>query len=423
VKYALKPYQRKTVDYGIKNPYSIFALKMGLGKSYCGAAVAVETKSRCLIVCPAYLRLKWKAEIEKFYPGSIVSLFKSDKQFYPLWDTDFAIISYNSVSKAEIFFEWADLVIWDEAHNLKTMTTIRTEFAHKYVFENSIKRNLLLTGTPIQNRVYEFYSLIALCNYDPGKKGSEFLGRFPSYVDFANHFSHLKEFEMYRKGRTVRIQQWEGHKNLDELHDKYLKDCYIFFGDEALGLQKPVEIQVPVSYENDPKLMQEFEAFVRGGEANSVASDVKAKAALAKVPFTAEYVQNILDQGEQVVVYTDHVASCEALAERLGVPAIHGGTPMEKRQKLGEDFMAKRSQVIVATILSFSTGIDLYSANQLVFNDPNWVPGNMEQAMYRLLRLGQTRTCFFHYIIGSYQDEQIYAALSEKIKTIKAVSR
>lgn len=421
MKYPFKPFQRTTVDYGIKNPYSIYALKQGLGKSYCGIATAVETASRCLIVCPAYLRFKWKAEIEKFYPGKIVSLFTNDKEFYPVWDSDFVIISYSYVGKAEILFEWADIVIFDEAQYLKTMEAIRTMDAHRLIYENSIKRCLLLTGTPIQNRVYEFYSLIAICNYDPrnGNK-SAFLDKFPSYVDFANHFSILKEFDVYRGNKRVRVQQWEGCKNVAELKN-WIKDCYIRFGDEVLGLDEPIHIEVPVCYKDDPDLLAEFERFTANGEETSTDSRAKAKAALAKVPFTFEYVKNLLDQGEQVVVYTDHVISSQSLGEKLGVVGITGQTNMKLRQQMADDFMAKKSNVIVATIGSFSTGIDLFSAHNMVFNDANWVPGNMDQAMYRIRRIGQTKRCNFHYIIGSYQDEAIYRKLREKIEVIKEV--
>ena len=142
---------------------------------------------------------------------------------------------------------------------------------------------------------------------------------------------------------------------------------------------------------------------------------------MAKVPFTFDYVSGLLGEVEQVVIYTDHVASCLALAEKFGVDGITGQMDMAKRQELADEFMAKRSKVIVATIGSFSTGIDLYSAHTMVFNDANFVPGNMSQAMYRIRRIGQKNRCTFHFIIGSFQDEIIYRILSEKIRTIKEV--
>ena len=418
--HLLKDFQIATVEYGIKNPYSIYALAMGTGKSFCALATAIETNSKALIVAPAYLRLKWKSEIEKFYPGETVSLFTNDKEFYPVWDSRFVIISYHYLPKADSFFEWADMVIVDEAHHFKTMSSKRSEALHKLVYENSVSRLLLLTGTPLINRVYEFYSLIALCNYNPKINNSKFLDVYPSFVDFANHFSYLTEFEMYRGSKRVMVQKWEGFRNVEEMKE-YLENIYIRFTTEVLGLEEPIEIEVPVSYEDNPELLEEFSRFTDKGDQTSVASDVKAKAALAKVPFTAEYVKNLLDQCEQVVVYTDHVASCIALAEKLGATPITGQTPMSKRQELADEFMAKKSQVIVATIGSFSTGIDLISAHTMVFNDVCWTPGGLDQAMFRIRRIGQKFQCSFHFILGSYQDKVIWAALKEKILTISKV--
>lgn len=416
--FELKPYQNTTVEFGMKNPYAIYGLKMGMGKSLCALETAHRTNSKLLVVCPAYLRLKWKSEVKKFYPDKIAAVFENDKQFYALWDTDIAIISYHYVGKAEVLFKWADMVAFDEGQFLKEMTAKRTLDSHRLVFENSIKSCLILTGTPIQNRVYEFYSLLAICHYNPtlGDK-PEFLEKFPTYVHFASHFSHLREFQMMRGGRRVKVQQWEGFKNEDELKE-WSKNCYIRFDQTG---QKYTEVDVPVSYEENSELLQVFEQFTAKGDQTSVASNVKAKAALAKVPFTVEYVKGIIDQGEQVVVYTDHVESCLALAEKLGVPGITGQMDMKKRQILADEFMAGKSKVIVATIGSFSTGIDLYSAANMVFNDLCWVPGMLEQAMFRILRLGQTRECVIHFILGSIQDATIRKALKEKMETIKAV--
>lgn len=419
----LKPYQNTTVEFGMKNPYAIFALQQGLGKSLCALETAHRMNATILIVCPAYLRLKWKAEVKKFYPDKTVAVFESDKEFYELWDTDVAIISYHYVGKAEILFKWADVVAWDEAQFLKSMEAKRTLASHKLIFENSMKCCLLLTGTPIQNRVHEFYSLLAICHYNPtfGDKPA-FLEKFPSFVHFANHFSHLREFKIMRNGKRVTIRQWEGYKNEEELKE-ILSTCYIrFTTDEVLDLPPYQEIDIPISYDDKPELLEEFEKFTASGDETSIASNVKAKAALAKVPFTVEYVKNLIDQGEQVVVYTDHVEPCLMLAEKLGVTGITGQTPMKRRQELADEFMEGKSTVIVATIGSFSTGIDLYAAANMVFNDLPFVPGMLAQAMYRIRRIGQTRHCIFHFILGSIQDGIIRGILRDKIETIEKVT-
>ena len=176
LKHVLKDYQVETVEYMLQNPYCIVALVMGLGKS----ATAIATKmsienSRCLVICPAYLVLNWKNEINKFAKNQVITVFKKHADvFFPV-DSDFVICSYDIAVKSEILFEWANMIVIDEAHALKNMNSKRSKEIHRKVFENSIERLYLLTGTPIKNRVEEFYSLIALCNYNPRIKESAFL--------------------------------------------------------------------------------------------------------------------------------------------------------------------------------------------------------------------------------------------------------
>jgi SNF2 family DNA or RNA helicase len=424
--FELMPYQRETVEFGKKNKYCVYALEQGLGKSYSALVTAMETNSNALIICPAYLRLKWKSEIKKFFPEETVSLFNSDKEFYPLFDTRFTIISYHYVEKAEKLFQWADMVIVDEVQHYKSLTARRTEAFHRLIYENSVKRCLLLTGTPISNRVYELYSLLAICNYNPEIEESKFLKRFDSYVKFANHFSHLREFEIYRGNKRVKVQKWEGVKNLEELK-QILKDYVIRFkSEDVLDLPPYSEVEIPVSYDDKPELLEVFSRFTNNAfdeeVVKGVDAKVKAGAALAKAPFTVDYVKGLIANDQKVVVYTDHVEACKFIAEKLGVTPITGETSMKVRQKLADDFMvSKDSLVIVATIGSFSTGIDLYSSFNMVFNDLPFVPGILEQAKYRIRRIGQNKRCVFHYILGSIQDQKILKILNEKFTTIRRV--
>jgi len=412
-------YQKQTVSFGVSNPYSILGLEMGLGKSVCALSVSEETKSKTLIVCPSYLKLKWKSEIEKFFPGKDITVFNSAKEIYKVWDTDYVIISYSLLDKSDCLFEWADMVIADEAHYLKEMRTKRTEAFHRLIYENSIKRCLLLTGTPIQNRVYEFYSLIAICNYNPQMEESAFLRNYPTYVDFANRFSFLKDFEIFRGGRRVKVQQWEGIRNEIELK-QWLKNIFISFkSDEVLDLPPYVDIDVPVCYEDMPELLEDFNKFT--GEVTGAEVRAKAQAALMKAPYTIEYTKGLLDQVEQVVVYTDHVASCEMIAEGLGTQGITGQTPMRVREKIAKEFMNGERRVIVATIGSFSTGIDLYRSFNMVISDFCWVPGTMKQALFRIRRIGQKNKCFFHRIIGTPQDKIIIKKLESKMVVIREI--
>lgn len=419
--FQLLDYQRTTVDFGKRTNYALYALEPGLGKSLCALTTAIETKSKTLIIVPTYLALNWKDEIKKFYPEKNVAVLPNKKDFYRPFDDDFIIITYSFLSEAEILFEWADMVVFDECHYLKDAKTKRSEAAHRLVYENSIKRLILLTGTPILNRVYELHSLLSLLHYDPRVEESPFLQKFPTYVHFANHFSFLSEKEIYRGKRKVTIQEWSGSKNTKELQDILSKVMIRFKSEDVLNLPPSEDIHIRVSDVSDEKLLDAFNAFQAIEGNNSVVGGVKRDAAIAKAPITAEYVKNLINNGMQVVVFSDHPDASEEIGRILGCPVVTGQTPNSTRHLYASKFQKGEYDCISATVGSFSTGINLHNAYNMVFNDYPWVPGALKQAKYRIIRVGQQNKCRIHFILGSFQDQYILKKLEDKDVTIKKV--
>jgi SNF2 family DNA or RNA helicase len=423
MKLILDPHQVSTVEYMVANPYTICALDMGLGKSLCALATWNQMgRPKLLIVCPSYLVLNWKWEIEKSVvsPGS-VSIFKKGKELYEIFDSDIVIISYNLAQKSEQLFEWAEMVVLDEGHEIKSMKAKRTEYIHRVVFENSINRLYILTGTPIKNRVEEYYSLLALCNYDPRLACSYFLEKFPDSITFADYFSHRREFATQISGRWITIVKWEGVRRTDELKE-FLNGHYIRFASEdVLKLPVPRHKDILISESPDKALLREFERYYSTGGNESVVPDKKAEAALKKVPFTIQYVKSLLEEIDCVPIYTDHRASAYELAKAFNVEPITGEMSGSKRMQLGQQFQRGESRVLVATVRSFSTGIDLSRANHLCWNDYPWIPGDIRQVNYRILRRNQTKPCIIHRILGSPQDQMILKTLESKQNTIQQV--
>lgn len=419
----LDPHQETTRDFCVNHPYSIMALDMGLGKTPTSLAVWNKIgRGNCLVICPAYLLLNWEQEIRKFLGKEpIITIIRKGSEIYDAFDSDFVLISYTLSQKAEQLFEWADMVLLDEGQYVHSMKAKRTDFIHRAIYENSVKRLHILTGTPIKNRIEEYYSLIALCNYDPKKEKSEFLSRFPDSITFADYFSHRQEFKMEIRNKWVTIVKWTGVKNGDELK-QYLKGHYIrFASDKVLKLDVPVMKDILISNHPDKKLLAEFESHYSNEGNDSVMPTFKAEAALKKVPFTVHYVKDLLEQVDCVAIYSDHVASAEAIAREFNVPAITGKMNPNSRMQLGLDFQAGKSRVIAATIKSFSTGINLTRANNLVLNDYAWVPGDIKQVIHRIQRRGQTKKCVIHRILGSPQDRTILETVESKNQTIEKV--
>lgn len=416
-------HQIKTVEYGLKHPYFICAIDPGGGKSFCLLALHEKFNCKTLIVVPNYLLLKWHGEIQKWFKGTKkITLIQKKEQIYGLWDTDICLIGYSHLAGSEMLFEWADQVGIDEAQFLKEMTTQRSEFAHRFIYENSIKKLMLLTGTPIVNRVAEYYSLIALCNYNPRLNGkSPFLDKFPDAITFADHFSHRKSYTIEVNGRFVKIVKWIGVKNKEELK-AWLDGIYIRFTDKHWMKDKPIFINVPVSSKSIPELEEAYEQFCINE--SGMSPTIKMEAAKMTVPYTIKFVRGLLDEGiSKVVVFSDHVDPALEIAEEFKTKAVTGQINDTKKFLITQEFQNNpEMEVISGTIGSMSTGHDLFASHICVFNDESWVPGLNKQAWKRIHRIGATRQSLVYRMQGSPQHERISESLHQKMLDIEEVT-
>lgn len=415
----LRPYQKQAIDYGITAPYSILALDPGLGKTRCAIDIHQRLGGNCLVVAPSYLIGNWIAEIKKWgRPGLLITAIKKGSDIYDVFDSDFVLVSYDLAQKAEQFFDWADMVILDEAHLIKSQKAKRTQFIHKAIYENSIKRVHLLSGTPIKNRVEEFYSLLALCNYQPGKE-SRFLDEFPDSIGFADYFSYRQEYTIEIGHRLVRIIKWSGLRNEIELKN-HLKGHYLRIkSEDVLDLPPVIFKDIHVSDSQDEELKHAFDAYFKPEENRKTNPTAKSQAALRKATITARYAEGLLEETDAVVIYTDHVDASELIAKHFNVTALNGTVSAHRRMEIANEFQAGGKNVLVCTIGAMSTGINLTRSNHLVLNDYPWVPGDLKQTIYRIQRLGQKQRCVVHRMIGSPQDEYIMDTIQAKIETIE----
>jgi len=420
--------QHLMFEYGKKNPYSLLCAEPRLGKSACAIWLQRLRNSNTLIVCPSYLILNWKKEILKWSPDAQVTVFRKGKEIYDVCDADFVVTSYDLVQKAEHLFEWCDTVIADEVHNLKSIKAKRTEFFHRALYENSVKYFHGLTGTPLKNRVREFYSLLALTYYDPRLQQSkaDFLDLYPDEISFAEKFSFRQQYEV--KVTTKRgaqfympIVKYEGLRNLPELK-RWLEGRYIRIRANKDDLPPISYLDVLISDSPNQKLLQSFNAFFSGEDSHLVRPDIKVQAAMQKVPFTIKYVENLMETVDCCLVYSDHKEPVKAIAKHFKVPAITGEMPGTKRAELVRDFQAGKINMLCATIGSLKEGADLFRAKDIVLSDLCWVPGDLFQVINRVRAIGEKEPRTVHRIYGSPQDEKIAETLESKMEVINAAT-
>ena len=412
------------ISFALKHHYSLNCDEMGLGKTFQALAVAAASGLRTLVVAPAFLRLNWEKEVLDHLNGCRVAVLSSagniNKIVEELPNLDMVIISYSQLASSIKLFQWASFIIGDEAHYLKNLEAKRTTLFHNYVRRFKPERLLLLTGTPVKNRVPDFYSLLALCGQTRHKtNGKNILDRFRTSYQFSKHFSNESIFKMRQRGRLISIRTFEGIKNEKELKTYFRHKYLRRLAKDVLDLKEMTTIEVPVSYKDKGiELKKAWEKYT--GKVDDHIMRVKAETAQAKTKFTIDYVKNIASQGESVIIFTDHVLPAKTINSALKKSAlIIGDTPMDDRNEYVKQFQAGLLDYIVLTIGAGSTGLTLTKSRHMVFNDLSWVNSNNEQASKRNHRIGQTKKCIRHIITGGRTDSQINQAILANTEVVE----
>lgn len=390
----LKTFQKEGLEFALKHPYHINNFQAGLGKTITSLAVAYKTKAKTLVVCPAFLKKNWLKEIDKFTEG-----------------LDITVISYSSLGKLDPKDNYG-LVICDECHYLKNYKAKRTEALHDLLIFKKPKYFIGLSGTPVSNRVSEFWSLLQACYY--GGKYEEFKPFYRLYYKFCNTFSNERTFEV----NGIPIVRFDGIKNVERLKQLIKPVLIRRRADQVLDLPSEVEIEVVgTSKKYDEKLKEAFDLFKIDPKDPAYMS-LKSMNALAKVDITVKHAKELIEQGDRPLIFTCHRAAARELSKKLKCELITGEVDVDKRQKIIDDFNNGKGDCLVATIGSASTGFNITGTNYTVFNDLPFVPADIEQAKKRTLRIGQNKTCFYYYIFTSDVDQKLNEMIQRKSRDI-----
>ena len=381
----LYPHQETGVEFLLRTPYAILADSMGLGKTIQAIELINRDPGKTLVICPAFLIHNWRQEIEKFAK-------------------DPSLFTLTSYAKVKHFIgQEFDVVLSDESHYLKNPDAKRTQNFYDLVTNNKPKRLVLMSGTPVKNRVTDFWSLLYLV-------GATDLEYYP----FCYRFANVEKFRF--GGRN--ITKFTGHKNVDELK-RILAPVYLRRrASEVLDLPPIIRKDIDLAPERvDNELLQAW------NEGKAFAT-VKKNSAKIKVKQTTAYAAELIAEGEgPLVIFSDHVEPVEDISGGLNnkghkARLITGATPMSERDEVVQLFQQGRLDAIVATIGALSVGVTLTAARNMIFNDLPWVPADLLQAEKRIHRIGQNESCVIHRIFYGKVDTLIGRTLNKKLKTL-----
>ena len=164
------PHQRGGLKFAFDHPYSINGDDMGLGKTIQALALAEHTGHKALVICPPYLKENWAHEIRTKLPEWSCSVFKGMSDVREDNLSRILIAGYTQLPAINKVSWRRGLCIADEVHYLKTPNSKRTEAFHTLLEKWNPPYFMGLSGSIIENRVPELYSLLCLPSYDPAKK-------------------------------------------------------------------------------------------------------------------------------------------------------------------------------------------------------------------------------------------------------------
>jgi len=407
---VLYPYQEDGRNFILTHLHVLIGDEMGLGKSVQAISVMEQVIGQVVVVCPASLRDTWRKEIDKFTTLDGVH-----------------IVSYEGLKKIPDLGP-IGMVVYDEAHYLKNLQAKRTQEAHKFVRQHKPKYCVLLTGTPIRNAVGDFYSLLKLLTTVPGVPNGLAMKEKSLYT-FNLEYSNVEYQKIFvRGGGTKSVASFSGIRNKMDLK-MLLKHKYIRRTAAKVLSLPPMTISfVDLSNGKNPDagLYDSFVEWLETGKLTKHITHMKMTAAMAKVAYTVPFVKNMVEQGEQVVVFTDHVDPALTLVKGLASPTcavglISGSVSAVDRIGHIDDFQSGKIKVLVCTIGAAGIGITLTASRTIVFNDISWVAADIQQAQKRIHRIGQDKPCIIYHVTQGSFDEMIQKIILEKAALMKEI--
>ncbi len=441
IKAKLFKYQVEGVAFAAKAGRSLIADEMGLGKTIQAIATAELLKNEfqiasVLIVCPTSLKYQWQSEIHKFTDNKalVIEGFPHQREIQYQSDEFYKIVSYHTlkndiqaINKMDL-----DLVILDEAQRIKNWKTKLAQGVKKI---NS-RYSIVLTGTPLENKLEDLYSIIQFI--DPFKLGPYY--KFLDHYQIKNElgkitgYRHLNEIGTTLSDIMIRRNKKEVLSQLPERMDKNLlvpmtqlqKDWHDEYNATVAKLVHKWKRFKFLSEQDRQKLLINLNLMRMVCDSTYVV-DQKSRN-----DTKIDELVNILDEyfdgnTKKAVIFSQWERMTRIIAQeldKLGIKYeyLHGGVPAAKRKALFDNFNSDEDIRVFISTDAGSTGLNLQSASLIVNMDIPWNPAVLEQRIARIHRMGQqNEVSVVNFVSSNTIEHQMLGVLKFKTSLAEGI--
>ncbi len=399
-------------------------------KEEAAPAVKVPTKA-ALIICPTSVLGNWQKELERFAPEMQLYLhygsnrLKGEAFTEKAREMDVVLTSYGLSHLDSEDFEsvlWSTIAI-DEAQNIKNAQTKQSRAVRKL----RGRHHIALTGTPMENRLSELWSIFDFTNH--GYLGSlgHFQKKFIIPIEKDEKKEKIHELQALIRPFLLRRTKKDEEVALN-LPDKLEQKEYCPLTVEQASLYEQLihdtfaQIEQLSGFERKGLILQMLSRLKQ--LCNHPALYLKEKSAARKLlersnklEKLVELVEAVLDQEESCLIFTQYLDMGEMIRSVLKqkfaveVPFLNGSVAKSSRDMMIERFQNGEFPVFLLSLKAGGTGLNLTAANHVIHYDRWWNPAVENQATDRAYRIGQSRFVHVHKLICT-------GTLEEKIDTM-----
>ena len=439
----LFPYQKEGIEFALFKKSVIIADEMGLGKTLQAISIAIMKKKifafrKTLVVCPATLKSQWKKEIEKFSneKAMVVSGTPAERERQYLDDSCFFfIVNYETILRDSLAINNAglDFLILDEAQKVKNFET-KTSSSIKRL---QAKHALIITGTPIENRLIDIFSVVSVLDpyffgplwefsYQHCLFDTEKVNKINGYYNLQLLNRRLSEILIRREKRMV----------LDQLPNVQQVDIPVAMSDEqaeyhasyAKGVSQIIRKKFLTAYDIQKLMLLLTNMRMVCDSTYLIDEQTNVSPKMEELKDILFEQLDLKNADRKIIIFSEWIKVHKLIGQmlrenKIGFVELSGKVPVKSRGELIKKFESSPECKIFLSTEAGGSGLNLQMADVLINFEIPWNPAKKNQRIGRIDRLGQksNKLSIYNLITLNSIEQQIAAGLLVKQNLFEGV--